>query len=308
MKKLESIPWFICDEGDTNFIAYNDTDSLYVNAEPLVKFLYPDFDSKSDEQKDNLVEKVALEYQDLINEYYDEMAKTIFNIQDSHKFEMKTEAVIRSAYFRKTRRYAQWITKSEGIDVDKLDIKGLEFMKANFPPLFGKFFNELLNQVIKGANQKQIDDQIQDFRDKVLGNLNPVLLGNPTSIKTLNKYIEPRKAGEILSSIKLGAPAQVKAAIRYNDLLYLWKLNKKHSEIVQGDKIKWVYLKPNPYKIETIAFLEFDLPQKIHTFIEEYIDRKKSFDTILLNKLEGFYSDLEWQLNVNQYIKKFFSL
>ena len=102
MKKLESIPWFICDEGDTNFIAYNDTDSLYVNAEPLVKFLYPDFDSKSDEQKDNLVEKVALEYQDLINEYYDEMAKTIFNIQDSHKFEMKTEAVIRSAYFRKT--------------------------------------------------------------------------------------------------------------------------------------------------------------------------------------------------------------
>ena len=41
--------------------------------------------------------------------------------------------------------------------------------------------------------------------------------------------------------------------------------------------------------------------------MEEYVDRKKSFDTILLNKVEGFYSDLEWQLDVNPYIKQFFS-
>ncbi|WP_286983993.1 DNA polymerase domain-containing protein [Haliea sp.] len=307
MKHLEKVPWFICDEGDTNFISYNDTDSLYVNAEPLVKHLYPDFEEKTDEEKDNLLESVALKYQDLINEYYDEMAKTIFNINDSHRFEMKTEAVIRAAYFRATRRYAQWITKSEGVDVDKLDIKGLEFMKANFPPLFGKFFNKLLDQVIRGVTQDEIDKQIHEFRDKVLTNLDPVLLGNPTSVKKLNSYVGPRRNGEILSSIKLGAPAPVKAAIRYNDLLHLWKLDKKYSEIVQGDKVKWVYLKPNSYKIETLAFLEFDIPDKIRTFMEEYVDRKKSFDTILLNKLEGFYSDLEWQLNVNPYIKQFFN-
>jgi hypothetical protein len=307
MKHLEKVPWFICDEGDTNFISYNDTDSLYVNAEPLVKHLYPDFEEKTDEEKDNLLESVALKYQDLINEYYDEMAKTIFNINDSHRFEMKTEAVIRAAYFRATRRYAQWITKSEGVDVDKLDIKGLEFMKANFPPLFGKFFNKLLDQVIRGVTQDEIDKQIHEFRDKVLTNLDPVLLGNPTSVKKLNSYVGPRRNGEILSSIKLGAPAPVKAAIRYNDLLHLWKLDKKYSEIVQGDKVKWVYLKPNSYKIETLAFLEFDIPDKISIFMEEYVDRKKSFDTILLNKLEGFYSDLEWQLNVNPYIKQFFN-
>lgn len=307
MKHLEKIPWFICDEGDTNFISYNDTDSLYVNAEPLVKYLYPDFEEKTDEEKDNLLEEVALKYQDLINEYYDEMAKTIFNINDSHRFEMKTEAVIRAAYFRATRRYAQWITKSEGVDVDKLDIKGLEFMKANFPPLFGKFFNKLLNQVIRGVDQEEIDKQIHKFRNEVLTNLDPVLLGNPTSVKKLNAYTGPKRNGELLSSIKLGAPAPVKAAIRYNDLLHLWGLNKKHSEIVQGDKVKWIYLKPNSYKIETLAFLEFDLPDKIRTFMEEYVDRKKSFDTILLNKLEGFYSDLEWQLDVNPYIKQFFN-
>ena len=49
---------------------------------------------------------------------------------------MKTEAVIRSAYFRAPRRYAQWITKQEGIAKEVLDIKGLEFKKANFPTYF----------------------------------------------------------------------------------------------------------------------------------------------------------------------------
>ena len=76
----------------------------------------------------------------------------------------------------------------------------------------------------------------------------------------------------------------------------------------QADKVKWVYLKPNPYQIEALAFFEFDMPEKIRIFLEEYADRKKIFDSILLNKLEGFYSDLEWNLNLNPYINQFFEL
>ena len=45
---------------------------------------------------------------------------------------MKTECVIRSAYFRALRRYAQWITKQEGVEKETLDIKGLEFQKSKF--------------------------------------------------------------------------------------------------------------------------------------------------------------------------------
>ena len=50
------------------------------------------------------------------------------------------------------------------------------------------------------------------------------------------------------------------------------------------------------------------MPKKIRTFIEQYAYRKKVFESILLNKLEGFYSDLEWNLNLNPYINKFFEL
>ena len=307
MKHLEDTPWWICDEGDYNFCAYVDTDSNYFNAEPLLKHLYPNFEEMSEEEKDDVLEQVALKYQDIITADYDRLARDCFNVQE-HRLEMKTECVIRSAYFRATRRYAQWITKQEGIAKESLDIKGLEFRKANFPPIFGKFFNDILEMILKGTEQKEIDDLILNFRKKIMSKDTDItLLGNPTSVKTLNEYIgrKPR-AGEVMTEIKKGAPANVKAAIRYNDLLRFWNI-KGHSEIVQGDKIKWIYLIDNPYKIDAIGFLSFDMPDKMRTFLNDYADRKKSFETILQSKLENFYNDLGWTLNLNPNINKFFS-
>jgi DNA polymerase elongation subunit (family B) len=307
MIHLEETPWWICDEGDKNFCAYVDTDSNYFNAEPLLLYLYPDFESKTDEEKDDLLEQVALKYQDIITSHYDELARDCFNV-GTHRLEMKTECVIRSAYFRATRRYAQWITKQEGIAKESLDIKGLEFKKANFPPIFGNFFNDILEQILKGANQKHIDKLVLDFRNYVMSkDLDITKLGNPTSVKTLNEYVvrKPR-AGEVMTELRKGAPVNVKSAVKYNDLLNFWGI-KNHSRIVQGDKIKWVYLKDNPYKIEQIGFLDFDMPDKFRTFLEDYADRKKSFETILQSKLENFYRDLGWTLNLNPNINKFFS-
>ena len=84
-------------------------------------------------------------------------------------------------------------------------------------------------------------------------------------------------------------------------------LDRKHTQIVEGDKIKWVYLRDNPYKIDTMGFLDFDLPKPIRKFIEEYVDIPRSFDTILKNKLESFYEDLGWgNLTLNTYVQQFF--
>ena len=325
MKHLEDTPWWICDVEDTNYCAYVDTDSNYFHAEPLLRHRFPNFDEMSDIEKDTELEKIALEYQDIITNHYDNVAKDVFNINQfewfdkPHWLEMKTECVIRSAYFRATRRYAQWITKQEGVVNETLDIKGLEFQKSNFPPLLGKFFNDVLVDVLKGETQDDIDSRVKVFKKQVLDGTIPLTdLGNPTSVKQIGKHQgKPARVGEMLSTFnhvenkigrKLGAPAAVKAAIRYNDLLRFWKLDKKHELITNGTKVKWIYLKPNPYHIEEIAFLSYEMPEKINTFIEQYADRKKVFESILLNKLEGFYSDLQWNLNLNPFINQFFNL
>ena len=302
MKHLEETPWFICDKGDENYCAYVDTDSNYFNAEPILKYLYPNFEKLSDKDKDNKLEQVDLAYQDIISEDYNRLAKECFNVS-SHRLEMKTECVIRSAYFRATRRYAQWITKQEGIEKETLDIKGLEFMKANFPPILGEFFNDILQQVLKGEEHKSIIEQIKVFKTKILDGTIPLAkLGNPTAVKKLQKYQGTKaRAGEMFSEILKGAPAPVRAAIRYNDLLKLWQLDRKHNLITMADKVKWIYLKDNPYKIESLAFFDYDIPEKVQEFLNAYADRQKVFESILLNKLEGFFSDLQWSLDLNPY-------
>ena len=108
MKKLQEIPPYICNEKDESFVIYSDTDSIYIHAHPLLKHMYPNFDELPDKEKDDKLEEVALEYQDLITDHYNTVAKEVFNIQDDydwsrkedplHRLEMKTECVIRSAY------------------------------------------------------------------------------------------------------------------------------------------------------------------------------------------------------------------
>ena len=303
MKHIEDTPWWICDKDDENYCAYVDTDSNYFNAEPILKHLYPDFESFDDKEKDDILERVAKKYESVINEDYDRLAREAFNVTE-HRLEMKTECVIRSAYFRATRRYAQWITKQEGIEKETLDIKGLEFMKANFPPILGEFFNGILHQVLKGGEKGNILEQIKVFKKQILGGEIPLTkLGNPTSVKKLDKYSGTKaRAGEMFTEILKGAPAPVRAAIRYNDLLRIWSLDRKHNLITQSDKVKWIYCKDNPYKIEALAFFDYDIPEKVQDFLDRYADRQKVFDSILLNKLEGFFNDLEWSLDLNPHL------
>jgi hypothetical protein len=83
MKHLLETPWWICDADDENYCAYVDTDSNYFNAEPLLLHLYPDFEEFTDKEKDNLLEKVALKYQDIINEDYDRLTREVFNVTET---------------------------------------------------------------------------------------------------------------------------------------------------------------------------------------------------------------------------------
>tara|TARA_R110000787_G_scaffold1681_4_gene7177 strand:- start:305 stop:973 length:669 start_codon:yes stop_codon:yes gene_type:complete len=220
---------------------------------------------------------------------------------------MKTECTIRSAFFSGKRRYAQYITKKEGVPCDEIDVKGLDFKKSNFPPLFREFFESILHKILFGETREKIDRQILEFKDS-LSDRDFTVISKPTGVRGIDKYLAaPATAGCIFSTFENKAPVGVKAAVRYNDLLKFKGLDKKHTQIVEGDKIKWVYLRDNPYKIDTMGFLDFDIPDKIREFIEEYVDKSRSFDTILKNKLESFYKDLGWgDLTLNTYVQQFF--
>jgi len=280
--------------------------------------MYPNFDELPDKEKDEKLEKVALEYQDLITKHYDSVAKEAFNVQDKYEWsdedyvtnrlDMKTECVIRSAYFRAHRRYAQWITKQEGLEKNILDIKGLEFMKTNFPQIFNDFFYDILKRILKGEAQQIILDDIIKFKnDILLGRIPVEKLGNPTSVKGIEKYTGNNLGDKCFTEVKKGSPASYRAAIYYNDLLKIWGLDKKHELITNGSKIKWIYLVDNPYGIPALAFMHSNTPPRMLDFLNKFADRERIYKTILENKLEGLFGDLGWNLVTNKKIFNFFS-
>ncbi len=55
-----------------------------------------------------------------------------------------------------------------------------------------------------------------------------------------------------------------------------------------------MYLRQNPYGINSIAIKGYGNPDQILSFIEEYIDYNKIFKQGLQKKIKMFYDALKW--------------
>lgn len=217
------------------------------------------------------------------------------------------ETVVKAAYWSKKRRYAQYIVNEEGVPVNKLDFKGLELMKSNFPKKFRNFGTNLIKEIMFGKKKLEVDKLILDFKDEIVAGP-AVEVAKPTGVDGMNKWTQKKaSAGEIFSTFKLGAPAHVKASVRYNDMLRFYKLDTQYDGIRDFDKIMWVNLNNNPYNIESMAMTGYNDPPQIIEFIEKYTNKEEVFNSIFLNKLESLYSDLGWSFpSLNKFTSQFF--
>jgi phenylpyruvate tautomerase PptA (4-oxalocrotonate tautomerase family) len=295
---------------DKDYIVTSDTDSLFIQVKDLILHRKPELENADKETIVKEVLEVASEIQQLANNNLHVIVQELFNIKypdEPHYFELKQEVVLDRGYFAGKRRYAQHIVNKEGVTVDELDVKGLDLMKSNFPPLFRKFGEHLINEIMFGKPKLDIDKQILDFRTE-LRTIDWKQILKPTGLKKMGEYIaSPPRSGEIFSRLGNKCPINTKAAIFTNDLLRFKGLDKKYPVFQIGDKIYIVYLKDNPYRIDVIALNGYNDAPELLEIAEKYIDRDGLFDGVLKNKLESLYSDLGWGAVVlNQNINKFF--
>jgi hypothetical protein len=293
-----------------DYIITSDTDSLFIQVKDLLLHRFPDIDLNNREEVVPKVLEIAAELQKACNENLHTIVQELFNVkypEEPHYFELKQEVVLDRGYFAGKRRYAQHIVNKEGVPTDELDVKGLDLMKSNFPPLFKKFGEHIINEIMFGKPKTDIDKQILDFRTE-LRTINWKQILKPTGLKKMGEYLaSPPRAGEVFSKLGLKCPINTKAAIYYNDILTFKGLDKKFPKFQIGDKMYIAYLKDNPYRIDVVGFNGFNDPPEVMEFIEKYIDRDGLFDSVMKNKLESLYSDLGWGAVVlNQNINKFF--
>jgi DNA polymerase elongation subunit (family B) len=276
---------------DKDYVVTSDTDSLFIQVKDLVLQRYPETKTKDEYIK--AVLEIATEVQKYANENIERVAREKFNIKGDHYFELKQEVVIERGYFAGKRRYAMYIVNKEGVTVDEMVMMGLDLMKSNMTPMYRKFGEELLKQIMFGAPKSDIDKRILDFK-KYVKDLPLGDIAKPTGVKQVASYIDRKPGiGEIFSTLKLKCPINTKAAVWYNDLLRFKKLDKKYPCFREGDKMRYIQLKDNPYRIDVIGFTGND-PEFIVEFMDKYADREQGFESSLMNKLVGIYEDLGW--------------
>ena len=218
-----------------DYIVTSDTDSLFFQMKDLIKHRNPDIDLNNREEVIPVALQITKEYQDKTKPFLQDLCRSLFNT-DNEYFELKQEVVLERGYFAGKRRYAQFIVNKEGLPVEELDMKGLDIMKSNMTPLYRKFGEEILMDIMYGKSKDDIDTKIIDFR-KYLKTLTYKDLAKPTGVKKISQYVASKpSAGEIFSKLGLKCPINTKAAIYYNDLLRFKKLDKKYPCFTPGDK------------------------------------------------------------------------
>jgi len=292
-------------DADSNI--YIDTDSVFFSATPLLDHRIPNWKENDQQTIAGFVNDIAGEMQDYLNDFYDILGKKVFNI-DKHRFEIKKEYVSKAGIWIAKKRYAQWIISDNGVPVDKLDVKGLDVVRSSYPAAFRKFMSEVLIEILRGDTEEQLTNKVYDFK-KNLPTMDVVKIAKAGAVKNLSKYMPKKKDQTAMFQFLSATPAHVKASIAYNQLLKHFGVQNQYEPLKDGDKIKWVYLKQNPYGLDGVAMNGYNDPPQIMELISTYIDHDKIFERELLKKLEDFYGALNWGevLSSTKTAEKFFS-
>ena len=289
---------------DEDYCIYIDTDSVFYSALPLVKKRFPTMDFDSETMMSKRILDVADEMQTFLNGSYDYFAKKFLNL-DKHRFEIKQELIAKSGLFIVKKRYGMKIINDNGVKVNKLHVKGLDLVRSNFPKAMGKLLKDVLEDILATVPKDKIDDRIINFKESMkLVDFDKIAM--PTGVKNLKKY-SAGKNGNFTQFAK-GAPAHVKAAITYNDLLDHFGVGGKYEKISNSEKIRWVYLKQNELGLESCGYKGYEDPPQIIDFVKRNIDYKKMYAQMLEKKIMMFYDTLKWDEPVNKKtsIERFF--
>jgi len=285
-------------DDNKDYCIYTDTDSVFYSALPLIKKKYPDVDLTDIKFMTEKILGIAGEVQDFINGSYNLFAKKFLNC-DEHRFDIKQECIARAAFWVTKKRYGQWIINDGGVECDKLDVKGLDIVRSNFPVSMRLLMTEVLRDILENKDKDIVDEKILKFK-KEMKTLPVDDVALPTGVKNLWKFTSKHlgKSG-IFTNTHKGTPVHVKSALKYNDLLKYYNCDNTE-KISSGNKIKWVYLKQNPFNLETIAFKGYDDPPQIVEFIKRFVNHDKLFERALLKKIRMFYEALNWDMPVDK--------
>jgi len=217
---------------DTQYCLYTDTDSIMLKLEDVI--LYHTDKNKMIELEKNPKEKrtwfinfitdnIVPYIQDIVNNsaMNDIIKCHNGDIVNHQYYKFKQEWIAKRAYFLNVKKqYALYLIASEGNLIDKIDYKGLEIERSDYPSVTKKYLNEILTYILK---TEQLDiDYISKFREekrlyilKLISEGNPIIAKPASFAKPLNEYSTTNKNGRYI-----GYPSQIYGMMLWNKTMY----------------------------------------------------------------------------------------
>ena len=266
---------------DVDYVLASDTDSVYLTFESLVEKLQPKDPVK-------FLDKICTDtIEPFINQKYQELAD--YTNAYEQKMVMSREVIADKGIWTAKKRYILNVHNSEGVQYaePKLKMMGIEAVKSSTPQVCRDKIKDAIQLIINGT-EKELNTFIQDFRKEWLG-FKPKMIAFPRSCNGLKKWSSSN------GIFKKGCPMHVKGALLYNYQLKDKKLDKKYPEIMEGEKIKFVYLKnPNPFQTNVFTFLT-ECPTELD--VQKYVDYEKQFEKSFVDPLLFITNSIDWYID-----------
>lgn len=276
-----------------DYVTYGDTDSLYLNVDPLVKKVCNNPDDV--EKVTKFLDKVGTEIQKTAIQSSIDAVYDNCNCFDK-LMDMKREAIASKAIWTAKKRYAMLVHNSEGVEYKpyKLKIMGLDVIKSSTPKKVRKALKEAL-VVLFDKGELALRNYVDNFREEFI--TTPVEeIAFPRSASDIDKWFDGK-------TYKSRTPIHVRGAIMYN---LFTKQFAKYDSLRNGDKVKFVYLiMPNPIKEDVISFPTGSL-LPVELGLHQYIDYNLMFEKTFMNPLQSITDAIKWKLIEESSLESFF--
>ena len=290
-------------------ILYNDTDSVYFTA---VDMLEADPEMKS--MLDNRDAMVEL-YDGIgaaVNESFPPYMDMAFNtgIERGSIIKAGRELIASRGLFIKKKKYALLMYDKDNVRLDvngkpgKVKVVGLDIKRADTPKMMQEFLEKVITTLLDGGEKDDIIGMIKDFRTD-FRELAGWDKGTPKKVNGITGYTERLNAGNGAKDVikagpreKVMVPGHVRAAINWNTLRQMYG-DKFSMEITDGQKVIVCKLKPNPLKMDSVAY-PFDEPHLPQWYKELPFDHDLMEDTIIDKKVNNLIGVLKWDLSATR--------
>lgn len=278
-KKVNGYLNKVLETDDVKYCIYSDTDSIFVNMEPMVVQL------ELENDKDKIVDflnKVGDQINVKLTEFYDELGDVLNTT--NNRMNMKREVISSASIFRTKKNYAMKVWDNEGVRYDEPDYKvmGMEVVRSTTPKYVREKLKHVLVMMLSDCTRDELLDYVADVRESYMKHDVIEDIAFPRGTNDLDSWKDEKRI------YRKGAQIHIRGALLFNHYYA-----KDGGEIKGGDDVRYFYLKlPNPINENGISFKDEMPPELI-----PYIDHRLNFEKIFENPVKSLADIIGWSMH-----------